>query len=63
MTASAAEIELFCLAQLARYKVPRRYIFLDSLPRNALGKVQHFRLKEFVARGETATGHVSKRPE
>jgi fatty-acyl-CoA synthase len=47
--ASAAEIEQFCLAQLARYKVPRRYIFLDSLPRNALGKVQHFRLKEVIA--------------
>jgi fatty-acyl-CoA synthase len=63
MTASAAEIEEFCLAQLARYKVPRRYIFLDSLPRNALGKVQHFRLKEFVAQEETATGEPVKRPE
>jgi fatty-acyl-CoA synthase len=47
--AEAAEIEAFCLAQLARYKVPRRYIFLDSLPRNALGKVQHFRLREQIA--------------
>jgi fatty-acyl-CoA synthase len=45
----AAEIERFCLAQLARYKVPRRYVFLDTLPRNALGKVQHFRLKELIA--------------
>ena len=42
------EIESFCLAQLARFKVPRRYVFLDSLPRNALGKVQHFRLKQQV---------------
>ena len=33
----------FCLAQLARYKVPREYVFVDSLPRNAMGKVQHFR--------------------
>jgi len=31
---------------LARFKVPREIIFVDSLPRNALGKVQHFRLKE-----------------
>jgi fatty-acyl-CoA synthase len=31
---------------LARFKVPRDIVFVDSLPRNALGKVQHFRLKE-----------------
>jgi fatty-acyl-CoA synthase len=31
---------------LARFKVPREIIFVDSLPKNALGKVQHFRLKE-----------------
>ena len=37
------------LRELARYKVPRRYIFLDDLPRNALGKVQHFRLKQQIA--------------
>jgi fatty-acyl-CoA synthase len=44
----AGEIEAFCLQQLARYKVPREYVFVDSLPRNAMGKVQHFRLKEIV---------------
>jgi fatty-acyl-CoA synthase len=32
--------------QLARFKIPREIIFVDDLPRNALGKVQHFRLKE-----------------
>jgi fatty-acyl-CoA synthase len=48
----AAEIERFCLAQLARYKVPRAFIWVDSLPRNAMGKVQHFRLK---APGAAAT--------
>jgi fatty-acyl-CoA synthase len=33
-------------AQLARFKIPREVVFVDDLPRNALGKVQHFRLKE-----------------
>lgn len=47
--ADPAEIEQFCLRELARYKVPRRYVFLDGLPRNALGKVQHFRLKQQIA--------------
>jgi fatty-acyl-CoA synthase len=32
--------------QLARFKIPREIVFVDDLPRNALGKVQHFRLKE-----------------
>ncbi|MBX9590574.1 MAG: long-chain-fatty-acid--CoA ligase [Hyphomonadaceae bacterium] len=52
VAAEPAEIERFCLAQLARYKVPREYVFVDDLPRNAMGKVQHFRLKERV--GERA---------
>jgi fatty-acyl-CoA synthase len=42
------EIEGFCLAQLARYKVPREYVIVESLPRNAMGKVQHFKLRDLV---------------
>ena len=37
-------------AQLARFKVPREVIFLDALPRNALGKVQHFLLRQGMRR-------------
>jgi fatty-acyl-CoA synthase len=48
MQADAENIERFALGQLARYKVPREYRFLERLPRNAMGKVQHFRLKEIV---------------
>jgi fatty-acyl-CoA synthase len=47
-------LENFCLAQLARYKVPRQYVFVDDLPRNALGKVQHFRLRQLIAEGALA---------
>jgi len=32
--------------ELARFKVPREFHFVDALPRNAFGKVQHFLLKE-----------------
>jgi fatty-acyl-CoA synthase len=42
----ADELRAFLAASLARFKVPRDIIFLGELPRNALGKVQHFRLKE-----------------
>ena len=35
--------------QLARFKVPRDIVFVDDLPRTALGKVQHFMLKQLDA--------------
>ena len=36
---SAADIDAFCLENIAAYKRPRWYEFTDRLPRNALGKV------------------------
>lgn len=54
-TGDLAAIESFCLARLARYKVPREYVWVDSLPRNAMGKIQHFRLKQLSAQA-TADG-------
>jgi fatty-acyl-CoA synthase len=35
-------------AELARFKVPRDIVLVPDLPRNALGKVQHFRLREMA---------------
>ncbi len=34
--------------RLARYKHPRRVVFAESLPRNAMGKVQKFELKKLL---------------
>jgi fatty-acyl-CoA synthase len=45
-TVTVDELRAFVLTQLARFKVPRDVVFATELPRNALGKVQHFRLKE-----------------
>jgi fatty-acyl-CoA synthase len=45
-------------SQLARFKVPREIVFVDDLPRTALGKVQHFMLKQLDAR-TPAGGDVS----
>jgi fatty-acyl-CoA synthase len=42
----ARALEAHLSSQLARFKVPREYVFVDSLPRNAMGKVQHFVLRE-----------------
>jgi fatty-acyl-CoA synthase len=40
------ELRSHLLGQLARFKVPREIVFVDALPRNALGKVQHYLLRE-----------------
>ena len=50
---TAAVLRDFLAAQLARFKLPRAFTFVDTLPRNALGKVQHFRLKEMTAERAT----------
>ncbi len=42
----ARSLEAHLLSQLARFKVPREYVFVEELPRNAMGKVQHFVLRE-----------------
>ena len=34
---------------LARYKHPRRVVFIESLPKNAMGKVQKFELRRAIA--------------
>ncbi|WP_226581847.1 fatty acid--CoA ligase [Halobacillus litoralis] len=42
------ELDEFCTSgnRLARYKRPRRYEFVQELPRNASGKLQKFKLRE-----------------
>jgi fatty acid CoA ligase FadD36 len=44
--AEAADLEAFVALALSVHKRPRRIVFLDALPRNALGKVQKALLSE-----------------
>jgi len=41
-----ATLRDFMEGKLARFKLPREYHFVDELPKNALGKTQHFKLKQ-----------------
>ncbi len=46
--AKRREIQNFVKAEIAPYKYPRDLRFVDSLPHNPSGKLQHFRLRQIV---------------
>jgi fatty-acyl-CoA synthase len=43
---SAEHLSAHVLSQLARFKAPKHFVFVDALPKSALGKVQHHLLRE-----------------
>ncbi len=46
---TAEKVVDFCRQDLAGYKKPRQVVFVDALPRNALGKVlKHEVRKELI---------------
>jgi fatty-acyl-CoA synthase len=46
-----AALHGFCREQLAAYKTPRLWCFVDAFPRTETGKPQKFKLKEAIATG------------
>jgi malonyl-CoA/methylmalonyl-CoA synthetase len=50
-TLDAAAIEMRCREKLASFKVPREFIAVDQLPRNAMGKIQKNLLPKRTAGG------------
>jgi len=42
---SESELRSACASALARFKHPRRYMYVDQLPRNTMGKVQKHTLR------------------
>ncbi|WP_042357613.1 class I adenylate-forming enzyme family protein [Bacillus rubiinfantis] len=42
------ELEAFCRKHLSPYKIPRKVIFKDELPRNASGKLMKYKLRETI---------------
>jgi fatty-acyl-CoA synthase len=53
----AEDLKAHVLTQLARFKVPRDIVFVEDLPRTALGKVQHFMLRRLDA-SESSQGEA-----
>ncbi len=46
ITVTDAALDAHCLATIARFKRPKRYVFLDALPKNNYGKVLKTALRE-----------------
>jgi acyl-coenzyme A synthetase/AMP-(fatty) acid ligase len=51
---TAEELVQWCRDGLASFKRPRHVIFLDQLPKTATGKIQRFKVREFLAHQEVA---------
>jgi long-chain acyl-CoA synthetase len=44
----AAKFDAHCLASIARFKRPKRYVYLDALPKNNYGKVLKTELRQMM---------------
>ncbi len=42
---AADELQAHCAARLARFKVPKSFVFVEKLPRNSIGKLQKSELR------------------
>ena len=49
---SDRDLDALCLENIARYKRPRAYVFLDELPKNNYGKVLKTALREMLNGGD-----------
>ena len=49
--ASAGELDALCLSAIARFKRPKDYVFVESLPKNNYGKILKTELREMDGRG------------
>jgi fatty-acyl-CoA synthase len=43
---SAQELSDYLMLRVAKYKIPKRFVFLDTLPRSPYGKVEKMKLRE-----------------
>jgi long-chain acyl-CoA synthetase len=48
--AKASELDALCLSEIARFKRPKDYVFVDALPKNNYGKILKTELREQDAR-------------
>lgn len=49
---TAEKVTAFCREDLAGYKKPREVVFVEDLPRNAMGKILKHEVREELIGGE-----------
>jgi acyl-CoA synthetase (AMP-forming)/AMP-acid ligase II len=54
LTAAERELRAFCATSLAEFKVPRRIVIVDEIPKGATGKLQRIGLAEKLGLGIAA---------
>src|SRR3954468_20253588 len=54
--ARPAELDALCLGEIARFKRPKDYVFVDALPKNNYGKILKTELRELDARKRETPG-------
>jgi fatty-acyl-CoA synthase len=42
------ELQKICTGQIASFKIPRHWKFVDSFPMTVTGKIQKFRMREIA---------------
>lgn len=52
VTIDQEELDRLCLENMARFKRPKRYVFVDAFPRNATGKILKTTLREATKSSE-----------
>ena len=50
--ASAGDLDALCLAEIARFKRPKDYVFVPALPKNNYGKILKTELRDLDAKRE-----------
>ena len=58
----AEELDAWAREQLAPYKVPRLYAFVEALPQGTSGKTLKRRLRDQLASGELGAERLPDRP-
>jgi fatty-acyl-CoA synthase len=54
--ATVEELSLYLSTRIARFKLPKQYIFVDALPRTPYGKVEKAKLRDTLSKGARAGG-------
>jgi len=54
--AKPSELDALCLAEIARFKRPKDYVFVDALPKNNYGKILKTELRELDAKRREKPG-------